>query len=216
MKQDDDTMTSASLAARTSAEKKPISSMQSRAEENLKFIRETIEGAASFTSISGIGLIFTGLIGLIAAWLDLTTNQSPAAAPSLTIWMTALIIAVSGSTACTLLKARKQGTTLLSASGRKLLYAFTPTMLVGGIITYFIAAAELASLLPGIWLSLYGAAVMTAGAHSVAMIKAVGACFILLGVTAFMAPAYSALILALGFGGLHLSAGYLIWKYYGG
>ncbi len=215
MKQED-AMTSASLAAEQPEDKKPLPSMQSRAEENLKFIRDTIEAAASFTSISGIGLIFTGLIGLTAAWLDLTTNQSPAAAPSLTIWMVALLIATSGSITCTLYKARQQGTTLLSASGRKLLYAFTPTMLVGGIITYFVAVAELTSLLPGIWLSLYGAAVMTAGAHSVAMIKAVGACFIVLGIGAFLLPVYSALMLALGFGGLHLAAGYLIWKYYGG
>lgn len=191
---------------------KQTSSIHEQAEENLRYIRNTMESASTFTSISGIGLVFTGLVGLCAAWLELTSNQSP----SLTIWMAALVIAVAGSTALTMHKARQQDTTLWSASGRKLLYAFTPTMFVGGVVTYFMSTSGLPELLPGLWLSLYGAAVMTAGAHSIAMIKLVGAAFILLGIAAFSLPAYSVLVLALGFGGLHLSSGYLIWKYHGG
>ena len=191
---------------------KQVSSVQSQAEENLKYIRDTMASASAFTSISGKGLMFTGVVGLLAAWLDLTANQSP----SLPVWLTALAIAVTGSTSLTLLKARQQGTTLLSASGRKLLYAFTPTMFAGGVITFFVANANLGLLLPGLWLSLYGAAVMTAGAHSIAMIKFAGAAFIALGIFAFALPQFSILALALGFGALHLAAGYLIWRYYGG
>ena len=208
-------MTLVSMTAKV--DRKPSSpqsvrTVHDQAEENLRYIRNTMESASAFTSISGKGLVFTGLTGLLAAWLELTANQSP----SLSIWLTALVIAVLGSTSLTLWKAHRQGTTLLSASGRKLLYAFSPTMLVGGIVTYFLAGAELTELLPGIWLSLYGAAVMTAGAHSIAMIKLVGACFIVLGIAAFALPSYSTLTLALGFGGLHLAAGYLIWRHHGG
>lgn len=212
MKHDEETMTSAPLSASSN---RPAS-VQNKAEENLKFIRDAMEGATSFTSISGVGLAFTGLVGLTAAWLELTLNQGSASSPNLPVWMTALVVAVSGSTLLTMFKAKQQGTTLWSASGRKLLYAFTPTLFVGGLITYFLATAGLTNLLPGMWLCLYGAAVMTAGAHSVAMIKMVGAGFILFGSAAFALPDYSVLMLALGFGGLHLSAGYLIWKYYGG
>lgn len=212
MKQDDETMTSAPLSA---SGNKPAS-VQDKAEENLKFIRDAMEGATAFTSISGVGLAFTGLAGLTAAWLELTSNQGSASSPNLFIWMSALVIAASGSTAMTMYKARQQGTTLWSVSGRKLLYAFSPTLFVGGVITWFLASAGMNNLLPGIWLCLYGAAVMTAGAHSIAMIKLIGGGFIVFGSVAFALPDYSILMLALGFGGLHLSAGYLIWKYYGG
>lgn len=209
MTQDNEQMTSASLSAKSNDS---LSSVNSKAEENLAFIRSAMEGASAFTSISGKGLVFTGLVGLFAAWLELTSNQSP----SLMIWLSALVVAVIGSVALTMRKAQLQGTTLWSASGRKLTYAFTPTMVVGGIVTYFMASADLTEMLPGFWLALYGAAVMTAGAHSIGMIKLVGAVFILLAVFAFAAPAYSLMALALGFGGVHLSAGYLVWKYYGG
>jgi hypothetical protein len=70
--------------------------------------------------------------------------------------------------------------------------------------------------LPGTWLLLFGAGVVSAGALSVPIVPALGTCFMFLGVAAFMFPAWGNLWMALGFGGLHLVFGLSIARRYGG
>jgi hypothetical protein len=72
-------------------------------------------------------------------------------------------------------------------------------------------------LLAGLWLILYGVAVIAAGTFSVQIVPAMGACFFALGAIALQAPAATKdLLLGAGFGGLHLIFGFWIWRKYGG
>ena len=50
-------------------------------------------------------------------------------------------------------------------------------MIAGLLLTVALYRADLASLLPGAWLLLYGAAVTNAGAFSVRVVPAMGICF---------------------------------------
>jgi hypothetical protein len=103
-----------------------------------------------------------------------------------------------------------------SYAGRKLILAFLPPMIVGGLLTVAAFSAGNHGLIPGIWLGLYGAGVMTGGAYSVKVIPLMGAALIGLSAVALLAPASGDLLLGVGLGGLHILFGLVIWRLYGG
>ena len=188
-------------------------SLHKRAEENLRFIRSAMESASVFTGLSGLGYMLVGLTALVASWL--ASNQEDAAGWFL-LWMAELLLATVLASSLTWIKTRRQGTPLRQATTKKLLAAFLPAMTVGGLLTLVLYQQELTVLLPGIWLSLYGAAVITAGAWSVRVLPLMGLVFMAFGALALLTPISTDLLMALGFGGLHLGFGWVIWRYYGG
>ena len=71
--------------------------------------------------------------------------------------------------------------------------------------------------IPGVWLLLYGVAVMQAGAFSVRTIPVMGAVFVLAGAIALPLPwRWANLMLAVGFGLAHLVFGAFIARRHGG
>jgi hypothetical protein len=173
--------------------------MQARAMDNLRFIRETMERAGAFTAISGWGEVAIGLTALAAAWMvDAVISAGIAA------WFTAA-------------KARAAKAPLLSEPARKFVFSFSPTMLVGALLTVLLYRQGMVDRLPGVWLLLYGAAVITAGTFSVRIVPVMGTAFMAVGVVALFTPAgWGHALMALGFGGLHIVFGTLIARRHGG
>ena len=188
--------------------------LSSRAMDNLRFIRETMEHAGAFTAVPGWGGVAMGLTALVAAAL---AAIQPTSGLWLRVW---LIEAVLGATIGALTmwhKAARSQTSLLNAPGRKFALAYAPPVLVGAALTAALQRLGLYSLLPGVWLLCYGAGVVTGGALSVRAVPVMGFCFMALGVIALLAPeGWQHVILAAGFGLLHIIFGVIIARRYGG
>ncbi|MEP7346997.1 MAG: hypothetical protein ABI877_17130 [Gemmatimonadaceae bacterium] len=196
----------------TSRPKAPA--LQDRAIDNLRFIRETMERAGTFTAISGWGIVAAGLTaipaGLVAALQSSELRW-------LATWVGAAIVALGISGILTIRKARALGVPVTSGPGRKLVLAFAPALLAGALITLVLIQHGLTDLLPGIWLVLYGAGVAAGGALSVPIVPVMGVSFMLLGAGALIAPAgWQEWFMLAGFGGLHIVFGVRIARRYGG
>ncbi|HJQ19063.1 MAG TPA: hypothetical protein VJ867_01870 [Gemmatimonadaceae bacterium] len=188
--------------------------MQARAMDNLRFIRETMEAAGTFTAVSGWGQVAIGITAILAALL---AAREPAPSDWVLVWAAEAILALLISVWFMYSKAKHASLPLLTGSARKLLFSFTPVFVVGMVITFACVKRELAALLPGVWMLLYGTAVVAAGAFSVRIVPVMGASFILLGAVALFAPlSWSTGLMILGFGVLHIVFGLVIARRHGG
>ncbi len=185
-----------------------------RAMEDLRFIRRTMERGAAFTAVPGWGGVGMGLTALIAAAL---ASSQPTADGWLLVWILEAVIAVAIGAVAIQRKAHRADLPVLSGSGRKFVLSFLPPALAGAALTAAVWQAGADSLLPGVWLLLYGAAVVTAGTFSVKIVPVMGICFMVLGVFALLAmPGAGDLMMAAGFGGLHIVFGAIIARRHGG
>jgi len=191
----------------------PPPALHARAMDNLRFIRETMASAAAFTAVSGWGMAAVGGIALVAFGVARWRATSQA---FVTTWLAAAAICLALQAALSVHKARRLQLPMLSGSGRKFLLSFAPAMVAGALLTFALAAAGTTTPLAGMWLLLYGAAVIAGGAFSVRLVPAMGACFMLLGAGALLAPMWGNWFMALGFGVLHIGFGVAIARRHGG
>jgi hypothetical protein len=189
-------------------------SLHDHAVDNLQYIRDTMERAGAFTAVSGLGQVVVGVIALAAAAL---AARSSAEDEVIRIWMGAAALAVLAGVSGMWLKSRATRMPLFSGPGRKFALSFSPPIVAAALLTDRLSHAHLASYLPGVWLLLFGAAVVTGGTFSVKVVPVMGLCFMLLGVCALFGPvSWGNPLMAAGFGGLHIVCGILIAVKYGG
>jgi hypothetical protein len=184
-----------------------------RAADNLRFIRDTMERAVSFTAVPGWGGV---AIGLTAAVTGLLGFGMPAQRQFFA-WLIESAIALAIGCVAVRMKSKRLALSLSSRPARRALLSFVPPLIAGGVLTTVLYQAQMLTILPGLWLLLYGAAVVTGGAFSVRIVPVMGICFMLLGGVALLAPAVSGnFFLMLGFGFMHVVFGILIARRHGG
>src|SRR3954464_13802300 len=192
----------------------PPPALHLRAMDNLRFIRETMEGAAFFTAVSGIGEMLVGLTALAAA--GLATRQQTAWG-WLQVWLWEGLVGFLVTTAAIVWKARRSQQSLFSTPGRRFAFGLFPPLIAGALLTPVLFFSGNVAALPGLWLLLYGTGVVTGGAFSVRTVPVMGMAFMALGAVALVAPiAWRDVLLAAGFGGLHIVFGAVIaWRHGG-
>jgi hypothetical protein len=188
--------------------------LHEHAAEELRFIRETMARAADFTAVPGAGGVIMGVLAFTAAIVAGPPSDTRA---WLGVWLAAAGLAAVAGFAAMLRKAQRHHLPLNGPVGRRFALAVAPSLVVGAVLTAVFAEHHLVARLPGCWLLCYGAAVSSGGAFSVRPVVFMGAAFMALGASAFLAPAeWGHFFLAAGFGALHVGFGLVIARDYGG
>ncbi|MDB6083905.1 MAG: hypothetical protein JWN43_1786 [Gammaproteobacteria bacterium] len=187
------------------------SSIESRALGTLAYIRTSIESSGSM-AVPGMAGIVMGAIGIFAT---IVASLPRGASRWLEIWLVAAAVAFALGAAMMAREAAQSGHARYLGPVRKFLLCLCPALLAGAALTFVLWRDGRTTLIPGMWLLLYGCAVLSASTVTIArtmrLICIMGALFMLLGVAAFAAPpAMHTLILGVGFGVLHTVFGILI------
>jgi hypothetical protein len=188
--------------------------IHAHAMDNLRYIRRTMERAGSFTAVPGLGGVLMGSTALAAAWL---AGPGTSSRSWLAVWLAEAALALIVGILAAAVKSRRARLPLLSGPGRKFVAGFAPAMVAGAVLSAVLFRSGMGSLLPGMWLLLYGTGVVAGGWASVRIVPLMGACFMTVGAAALLWSASPGdILLAAGFGGLHIVFGTIIAVKYGG
>jgi hypothetical protein len=188
--------------------------LHARAMDNLAFIRNTMEAAGSFTAVSGWGMVAVGALATIVAVI---AERQPVPVGALRVWLLSAVLLPLVMLAMIIRKARRAKMPLLSGPARKFVLSFSPPIIVGALLTVVMYQGGLVDAIPGMWLLLYGTAVVAGGAFSVQIVPVMGLCFMAAGVIALFSPiGWNQWIMGAAFGGLHIAFGIPIARRHGG
>ncbi len=186
----------------------PVPSVHDHAEGHLRVIRSAMERAGSFTAVPGWGGVLMGTIGIVAG-LAAARVQTPR--EWVLVWLMAAGLALPVGVAAMVHRARSGGVDLAAGVARRFVLSLATPVAAGVILSAGLLHRESYDLLPTVWLTLYGTGVLVAGIFSTRLITVLGICFMGLGTVAAFAPWWLATVLvAGGFGGLHLLTGSIV------
>lgn len=183
-----------------------------RALEDLQYIRRCLENAGAFTGVPGLGGILVGLSALVATAVGAIQTSNDA---WVQVWIVEAFIALTLGVSFMVRKARVAGVSLARGPGRRFALSLIPSAIAAAVVTIALVRIGAYGVLPGLWLLLYGTAVITGGAFSVRIVTAMGASFMAMGIVALFFPLPN-VFMGLGFGGLHLVFGWIIRRWHGG
>lgn len=198
--------------------------LQTRALDDLAFIRQTMARSGPFTAVPGWGMVAMGVIALGGAHF---ASQRATLDGWILTWLAVACLGCTVGIVGALIKAHRQGIPLWKGPGRRFVLSFLPAIAAGCLLTEFLYEWGHYAFMPMVWLMLYGVGVTSAGVYSVKAIPLMGIVFMLYSIAVFNAPLFLAgtLIepyvdinhaLALGFGGFHIVFGLIIALRYGG
>jgi hypothetical protein len=185
--------------------------IESRALGTLAYIRTSIESSSSM-DVPGMAGIVMGIIGLLAA---IVVSLPRWGTHWLGIWLAAAGVAFLLGGGLVARQIVQRGHTRYLGPARKFLLCLCPALLAGAVLTVVFETTRMTAVIPGMWLLLYGCAVLSASTVTIAgiarLICIMGGLFVVLGLMTFALPATAhTAMLGLGFGILHIIFGFLI------
>src|SRR5277367_1307359 len=136
----------------------PPAAIESRALGTLAYIRASIDSSSSL-DVPGMAGIVMGIIGLLAA---AAVSLPRWAAHWLDIWLVAAVLAFALGGALVARQIAHRGRSRYLGPARKFLLCLCPALLAGGVLTLVLGLAGQTHVIPGMWLLLYGSAVLSA------------------------------------------------------
>jgi hypothetical protein len=186
----------------------------SGAAEHLRYIRRTMEASQTFTAVPGRGCIAMGLIAIAASFLELVPAL---AAYWLAVWIVAACLAAGAAVYFMQRKARSLGLSLKRAVAARFFMTLIPPFAAAAILTFALLGQIDRSAVTMIWLLLYGVGLAACGLFSIPAVLSAGIAFMALGtVSVLISDATAPLLLATGFGGIHIAMGVAIVRHHGG
>src|SRR5688572_19834139 len=155
-----------------------VVSINQQAFDNLKYIRETMERAGSFTAVPGWGGMLMGLSAVLTAFI---ASRLPSRELWFATWLGEAVLALAIGGWAMVQKAKAVKSPILYGPGRKFALSLCPAMIAGAVLTFALYRQDLFELMPGVWLLLYGVAVVTGGAFSVRVVPIMGVSFMTIG-----------------------------------
>lgn len=182
--------------------------------DQLQFIRHTMESVTSFTAVPGWGTVVLGITAIATAIL---AGMVRSQVTWVLLWLGEALLAGVISLCGMVKKTGSLAKLATSIPARKCALSLVPPLAAGGVLTIVLMEEHLYQVLPGVWLMLYGVAVITGGAFSVRVVPVMGICFAIFGTIALALPAsWANGVMAAGFGGLHVVFGLVIARRHGG
>lgn len=199
----------------TKADSPPPISLHERAADNMAFVRGMMERSSHFTAVPGWGGVAMGGTAIAASIIASIQSTQES---WLAVWSAEAAIASLIALFSIVIKARRSGVPLGTGPARRFALCLLPALAAGAVLTVACVQAQAFSLLPMIWLLLYGVGVCSAGAvSSPTVVLALGLSLVVGGGAAALSPAeWGNWYLAVFFGLGHIVAGAVIIKHHGG
>jgi hypothetical protein len=180
--------------------------------DNLRYIRETMERAGSFTSIPGWGGMVIGVSAIATSVLARNLSGQR----WLSAWLLEAAVATLIGAVTMAMKGRRAGTDFTAPVARRFFASYFAPLIAAAVLTFVLWRGGFFVAMPAMWLLLYGTSFVSSGAFSIRVIPVMGLLFMLIGLSAAVIPESGNLLMGLGFGGLHFGFGYVIARSYGG
>lgn len=196
--------------------------------QDLKEIRETMNRATRFISLSGLSGVSTGIIALVGALLSyvvifkdadyLGYNSVEISSSHLVYLLLIAIGTLSLSIGSALLfthrKTKKQNQKVWNTPAKMLIINLSIPLITGGLLCFLFLIKGFVGFLCPLTLIFYGLALLNGSKYTIPVIRNLGLLEILLGLMAFQFINYGLLFWTLGFGVIQIIYGLIVQKKY--
>lgn len=200
--------------------------------EAIQDIKRMMERSSRFISLSGYSGISAGICALVGAWLAhpyvfgyrnqlINTQASLSSGPGVLLnmwlfWIAAgtFVAALLSAFFFTYFKSKKEGIPIWGNAARRLMVNVGLPLLVGAIFLFKLFQFGTFGLIAPGCLLFYGLALINAGKYTLAEIRYLGLCEIILGIASLGMVGYGLYFWAIGFGVLHIAYGLYMWNKY--